>query len=439
MYKNRASRQQKDRRACLGTSKRLIAAALVLSFLLAGVALALAAGLWSARPRQNKQSEKPATPNAIENLEPGLPAKEYIYAGGRLIATEEPPRPGGDFDGDGRADIIFYRNGLWGILQSSHNYDSCCAEYHTWGGNGPMLADFDGDGKADLAYIVPPSGGQSQAYAILKSTANYDFNQALFVPAGWPDLVDTPIAADFDGDRKADPAIWRAMQGVWIIPKSSANYADYIFVQWGQSGDVPIAADFDGDGKADIGFYRNGLWGVLKSSQAYSTSNAQFFSWGDFGLAPIVADFDGDGKADLAYIVPPSGGQSAAYAILKSSTGWNVTQPLFVPAGFPSLGDTPVVTDYDGDGKADPGFGDHRPGCGSSRNQRRITLRIFPLNGDKQVISRCLTGPISIETEVWSLGGCSSELGDMVVTGDKEGIVVRSRPLDFGGTPIHRP
>jgi len=57
-------------------------------------------------------------------------------------------------------------------------------------------------------------------------------------------------------------------------------------------------------------------------------------------------------------MVPPSGGQSAAYAILKSSTGYSFApgQPLFVSAGFPSLGDTPVVGDFDGDGKADPGI-----------------------------------------------------------------------------------
>jgi hypothetical protein len=329
----------------------LVATALVLSFLLAGVALAVGGGLWPARP---KQSEKKETQNAIENF--SSPSKEYIYAGGRLVATEEAPNAsrGSDFDGDGKADITFYRSGLWGILRSDSNYTT--ALWFFWGGTGlvPMVADFDGDGKADLAYIVPPSGGQSQAYAILKSTTNYDYNQPLFVSAGWPDLGDTPIAADFDGDGKADPAIWRSSDGTWIIPKSSSNYTSYIFANWGSgaSGDVPIAADFDGDGKADIGFYRNGLWGVLKSSQSYSLQSAQYFSWGGSGLAPIVADFDGDRKADLAYVVP-SGGTGQAYGILKSTTNWDFNQAIFVAAG--SLGDTAAVTDYDGDAKADPG------------------------------------------------------------------------------------
>lgn len=263
-----------------------------------------------------------------------------------------------DVDHDGNADMGFYRDGLWAFLKSSQGYALGSPQFFSWGSSGlrPIIADFDGDRRSDFAYIVPPSGGQSATYAILKSSTNYDFSQAQFVPAGFPVLGDTPVVGDFDGDGKDDAAIFRASQGVWIIPLSSSNYTSYIFCQWGQSGDTPIVCEVDGDGKADVGFYRNGLWGFLKSSQGYSTGSAQFFSWGGAGLLPIVADFDGDGLTDFCYVAPPSGGQCAVYSILQSSTGYGfgVGQVLFVPAGFPALGDTPLVADFDGDRRADP-------------------------------------------------------------------------------------
>ena len=299
------------------------------------------------------------------------PSKEYVYAGGRMVATEEPggggsgggggggcsgqANPRADFDQDHKSEMIYYHNGVFGILKSSIQYSYSSGLFFGWGAAGslPLVADFDGDGKADPAYIAP--SGSGQIYAILLSSTGYNVGQGLFLSAGFPGLGDIPIAADFDGDHKADPGLWRSSTGQWIIPTSSSNYTTNIFAQWGgQAGDIPIAADFDCDGKADIGYYRSGLWAILTSSSNYIS--AQFYSWGGAGLQPIAADFDGDGKADLAYIVPPAGGQSQAYAILKSSTGYNVSQPLFVPAGWPSLGDTPVVGDFDGDGKADPGI-----------------------------------------------------------------------------------
>jgi len=266
-----------------------------------------------------------------------------------------------DFDSDGRTDMGYFHpaTGLWGILQSASYFSYSSPQYFSWGQTGdiPVPGDYDGDHHWDPTVRHPPAGGQSAAYLMLLSSTGYDYGSTLTVPAGWPGLGDTPVVGDYNDDSVSDPAIWRGNAGVWIIPMSPA-FNTYQFYAWGATGDTPVGADVDGDGQTDIGNWNpsTGVWGFLQSTHAYSYASPLFFSWGQAGDIPVMADFDGDGLADPAVVIPPAGGQSRAYRILLSSTGYDPAQTWTIPAGWPGLGDTPVPGDYDDDGKADAGI-----------------------------------------------------------------------------------
>jgi hypothetical protein len=159
--------------------------------------------------------------------------------------------------------------------------------------------DFDGDGRSDLAlfgdygnWLVP---GQSTVYFGLKG--------------------DQPVAADYDGDRKVDRAVFR--EGTWYVQNQPVTY-------FGLKGDLPVPADYDGDGDVDKAVYRDGTWYVQNQPVKY---------FGLPGDIPVPADYNGDGDAERA---------------VYRDGAWFVEGMPTVNFGLP--GDIPVPGDYNGDG-----------------------------------------------------------------------------------------
>jgi DNA-binding beta-propeller fold protein YncE len=76
----------------------------------------------------------------------------------------------------------------------------------------------------------------------------------------WGAPGDRPVPADYEGDGRADAAVWRPREageeGVWYVRRSSNGAT--VRLQFGASGlgDLPVPADYDGDGRADLTVYR---------------------------------------------------------------------------------------------------------------------------------------------------------------------------------------
>jgi hypothetical protein len=192
--------------------------------------------------------------------------------------------------------------------------------------------DYDGDGKADLALYRPTTG----QWTILESTAGLKVFRF-----GAPGL-DVPVAADYDGDGLTDLAVYRVTTGQWIIAQSSAGPR---VVRFGTPGlDVPVPADYEGIGKADLAVYRpsTGQWMI-----ALSTGGVRVVTFGVPNLdVPVPADYDGSGRAEIAVYRPTTG-------------QWMILRPnaptLVVSFGVANLA-APVPADYGGTGAADLAF-----------------------------------------------------------------------------------
>jgi hypothetical protein len=219
-----------------------------------------------------------------------------------------------------------------------------------------------GDGGATWV-TVPGASTTTQTFTATAADSGKQF-RARFTNGLSPDAISAAAVltigsgggTDFDDDARAEFLLWTPGTGMWRWASSSATgTTGESGVQWGNQalGDVSLTDDIDGDGLADLVIWRasTGTWYWLTSSSHYAHAAAGGRQWGNQSLGdiPILADFDGDRRADLGIWRASTG----TWYWLTSSSGYSYASAQGIQWGNADLGDRPFAADFDGDGLSD--------------------------------------------------------------------------------------
>ncbi len=238
----------------------------------------------------------------------------------------------GDFNGDGKFEVGFFKNGQWFIDLNDNGIWDAGDLWAKLGhkGDRPVTGDWDGDGKTDIG-IYGPAWPRDPRAVVHEPGLPDPQNDNTGVPKNMPrephhmasgsrtmkltstgkpraDLIDHvffyglpgdyPLVGDWNGDGTDTIAVFR--DGKWyrdVDGDGKWSKTDYRG-QYGQKGDVPVVGDFNGDGIDELGIFRDGTWYIDTNANGVIDGEDQVFKLGEKGDIPVVGDFNGDGKSD---------------------------------------------------------------------------------------------------------------------------------------------
>jgi hypothetical protein len=289
----------------------------------------------------------------------------------------------GDFDGDGRTDLLLALGGESGVgFAGFQVFRSTGSGWVAWPvttafdeGVGITVADFTGDGMSDIGHSL--SGNYGGGYEVIPSTGGgfplsawpIDYRIGQYVTRLTGDVVPV-LVGDFNGDGLSDIAQWTGAAlivdistGSGFVPWAScASCPQYLATLSGVGTHAypPVTGDFNGDGKTDILQWDGTNWDVMLATGNCASPFTPSTAWASStsipeitrGVVPLVffGDFNGDGKTDVLLYENDS-----AWHVLLSTGASFVDEAWTTPTNLvdSTTAGLNVTGDFNGDGLTD--------------------------------------------------------------------------------------
>jgi hypothetical protein len=171
----------------------------------------------------------------------------------------------GDWNGDGVATPLTFRDGRWSLHNQLDAGDTPTSFWFGRAGDIPLVGDWNGDGRDTVAVRREARFHLSDAHG--RTAYDFVFGQA----------SDTPLTGDFNGDGRDTVGVRRGAT-FYLSNRPRGGTAD-ISATFGTASDVPLAGDWNGDGRDTVGVQRGARLFLTNDNR----TTAEEFSFGRNG------------------------------------------------------------------------------------------------------------------------------------------------------------